>query len=468
VSTQQPARRGSLYRRLVIPLSAFVLLASLGLAIWISSLHRRESMRRFEQTAARNAGFMVAEVPLPRTDEMARKLSSVLEVNVAFYLANGSIARSSLRGWPDNLESILKEHAGSATIAIQVDGHDLALTPLAGSEDYFVLVREKEGGLTGLGGWVLAPTLVLTAAFGCLVFLLAHRIVRPLTALTGWLPNLKHDEEPAEPIPGFLSKRSDELGQLARSLQETHQSLLREQKLRHQSERLATLGRIATSLAHEIRNPAAAIRMHADLLALQGSANDPESLSLIREEVERITDLVNQWLFVARAAPPERKPHHLWEMLEAVARRQQPALLHAGSHLTSSRDGPSLIACDKLRIEQVLRNLIVNASHAMPDGGEIIAEIKTGASRVELTIRDEGKGFSQEALDRFGEPFFSEREGGMGLGLTLAREVVQAHEGTISARNSPGGGAVVTVSLPHHIPPGESPRTQEGTAQPQP
>ena len=116
----------------------------------------------------------------------------------------------------------------------------------------------------------------------------------------------------------------------------------------------------------------------------------------------------------------------------------------------------------------MLRNLIVNASHAMPDGGEIIAEIKTGASRVELTNRDEGKGFSQEALDRFGEPIFSEREGGMGLGLTLAREVGQAHEGTISARNSPGGGAVVTVSLPRHVPPGESPRTQEGTAQPQP
>ncbi len=409
-------------------------------------------MRRFEQTAARNAGFMVAEVPLPRTSEMARKLSSILEVNVAFYLAGGTIARSSDEGWPDNLESILKKQAGSKTVAIQVDGHDLALTPLVGSGDYFILVREKEGGLTGLGGWVLAPTLVLTTAFGCLVFLLAHRIARPLTTLTSWLPNLKQTEAPAEPVPSSLSGRSDELGQLARSLQETHQSLLREQNLRHQSERLATLGRIATSLAHEIRNPAAAIRMHADLISARGTARGSASLDLIREEVERITDLVNQWLFVARAAPPERKPHRLADMLTAVARRQQPALAHAGSHLTTSLQGEAMIACDKLRIEQVLRNLIVNAIQAMPGGGEITAQIKTGESRVELTIQDEGKGFSPEALDRFGEPFFSEREGGMGLGLTLAREVLQAHEGTISAQNAPGGGAAVTISLPLYSP----------------
>ena len=406
-------------------------------------------MRRFQQTAVSNAGFM-GQVPLPRSSEMARRLSAILEVRVAFLRADGTIVRSSEDGWPRDLGTVLKEITGSETTATRVGDHDLAITPLTGSQDHLILVRGKEGGLTGLGGWVLAPTLFLTAAFGCLVFLLAHRIVRPLTVLTRWLPNLKHDEEPAEPIPSALSARSDELGQLARSLQETHQSLLREQKLRHQSERLATLGRIATSLAHEIRNPAAAIRMHADLIEPGVEAGRSESISLIREEVERITDLVNQWLFVARAAPPERRPHDLGEMLTAVARRQKPALRHAGSHLRIEAGNPALIACDKLRIEQVIRNLIVNASQAMPDGGEIMARIKSGEERVQLAIRDSGTGFSAEALDRFGEPFFSEREGGMGIGLTLAREVVQAHEGSIRVSNTPEGGALVTITLPLH------------------
>ena len=452
VSNQDPVRRGSLYRRLVIPLSAFVLLASLALAIWISSLHRRESMRRFQQTAVSNAGFM-AQVPLPRSREMAQRLSAILEVRVAFLRVDGTIVRSSDDGWPNNLEAVLKETAGNQATASQAGGHDLAITPLTGSRDHLILVRDKEGGLTGLGGWVLAPTLFLTAAFGCLVFLLAHRIVRPLTVLTSWLPNLKHDEEPAEPIPDALSARSDELGQLARSLQETHQSLRREQNLRHQSERLATLGRIATSLAHEIRNPAAAIRMHADLIEPGVEAGGSESIALIREEVERITDLVNQWLFVARSAPPERRPYDLGEMLTAVARRQNPALSHAGAHLDIDTTGPAMVSCDKLRIEQVIRNLVVNACQAMPDGGTIKSSIKTQNGQVQLTIHDSGPGFSVEALDRFGEPFFSEREGGMGIGLTLAREVVQAHEGSIHASNAPEGGALVTITLPLHSSP---------------
>ncbi len=79
-----------------------------------------------------------------------------------------------------------------------------------------------------------------------------------------------------------------------------------------------------------------------------------------------------------------------------------------------------------------------------------MARIKSGEERVQLAIRDSGTGFSAEALDRFGEPFFSEREGGMGIGLTLAREVVQAHEGSIRVSNTPEGGALVTITLPLH------------------
>ena len=151
-------------------------------------------MRRFQQTAVSNAGFM-GQVPLPRSSEMARRLSAILEVRVAFLRADGTIVRSSEDGWPGNLGTVLKEIAESETTATRLGDHDLAITPLTGSPDHLILVREKEGGLAGLGGWVLIPTLFLTAAFGCLVFLLAHRIVRPLTVLTRWLPNLKHDKE---------------------------------------------------------------------------------------------------------------------------------------------------------------------------------------------------------------------------------------------------------------------------------
>ena len=442
-----PAGRGSLYRRLIIPLSAFVLIASLGLAIWISSLQRRESLRRFEQTAINNAGFM-GQVALPRSTEMANRLSTILEVRVAFLREDQQIVHSTRERWPSEVDEQIRLMPANVTTATPVGNYDLAITPLENPADLLVLLRDRQGGLSGVGVWILIPTLCLTIVFGVLVFLLADRIVRPLTLLTGWLPNLKTNEDPADPIPGSLTTRSDELGQLARSLEETHQSLLREQNLRHQSERLATLGRIATSLAHEIRNPAAAIRMHADLIEPRVDPEGSESIDLIREEVERITDLVNQWLFVARARPPERRPHDLLEMLEAVRRRQKPALNHAGTPLEIEASEPAIIDCDKLRIEQVLRNLIVNSSQSMPEGGQIHAHLDVDPGQARLIIRDSGPGFSSEALDRFGEPFFSEREGGMGIGLTLAREVIQAHDGSIEASNQPGGGAQVMIILP--------------------
>ena len=442
-----PVRRGGLYRRLAIPLSVFVLIASLGMVLWISFLYRRESLRRFERVATTNADFM-SEVPLPKTGEMAERLSSILDVEVAFHTPGQPLERSQGGDWPADLEAMLADLEKQSEGPIQSSGFDLAIAPLGNGGTFLILSRPSESGLSGLGGWVLVPTLFLTAACGVLVLFLAHRIVRPLTALTGWLPNLKHDEEATEAIPASLSERGDEIGLLAHSLEQTHQRLLREQERRAQSERLATLGRIATSLAHEIRNPAAAIRMHADLLAQGGASDRSESIGLIGEEVDRITDLVNQWLFVARAAPPETKRHDLCELLRAVERRLQPAFKHAGVRLDSDLPDGAGISCDRLRIEQVIRNLLVNAMQAMPKGGEVACAIEEQDGEGILTVQDQGSGFSDEALQRFGEPFFSEREGGMGIGLTLAREVVQAHGGTIAAHNREEGGAVVRVSLP--------------------
>lgn len=439
-----------LHGRLALPLSTFVLIASLSLAIWISWLHRRDSVAEFRQTAATNAEFM-KEVPLPLTPQSAKRLSFILEVDVGFLMPDGELIRDTTDNWPPgDLSPILSKAIDSEPVFLPSDDHDLALAPLQKADHYLILSRPKEGGLTGMGTLVLVPTLALTACCGVLVFLLAHRIVRPLTLLSDWLPNLQRDRDEGTAIPSTVSGRSDEIGELARSLEDTHQRLLEEQELRQRSERLATLGRIATSLAHEIRNPAAAIRMHADLLKHTESANSEESINLIGEEVDRITDLVNQWLFVARAAPPETRAHQLTDLVEAVARRLQPALAHARIQLRLELSSPDTIACDRLRMEQVVRNLLVNALQAMPEGGTITVRTKVEHSKVALTVDDEGTGFSEEALDRFGEAFFSEREGGMGIGLTLAREVVEAHGGTIEARNNSTKGAAVTIYLPEY------------------
>ncbi|MEM0968639.1 MAG: ATP-binding protein, partial [Verrucomicrobiota bacterium] len=175
------------------------------------------------------------------------------------------------------------------------------------------------------------------------------------------------------------------------------------------------------------------------------------AVRMIRQEVERITALVNQWMFVARPRPPQTQRHDLRHILSAVAARLAPALDHAGVRLEIQIEDEEEIATvhvDALRMEQVLQNLIQNAIQAMPEGGRLQIDLVRESTSVTLHMLDQGTGFSAEALQRFGEPFFSEREGGMGIGLAMACEVIEAHSGMLSASNHPSGGGLVTCQLP--------------------
>lgn len=427
---------GGLFRRLAIPFSGFVLAASLVLLVWLDWSHRREALRAFAETAAANAR-MVDRLRLPRSPELARNLADVLGVGVGFRFADQPVV-----GLPAGMESSVAALAGPAAASARIGGRDVAVAPLADGAVHLVLVRDRVGLLPHPAGWLL-PVLIVTSLGGGLAFLVARRLVRPLAALGRWLPNL--DRAEPEPIPAAVTGRADEIGALARSLEENLRRLRVEQDLRRQAERLATLGRIATSLAHEIRNPAAAIRLHADLLAARG---DEPGVELIREEVDRITDLVNQWLFVAKAAPARRERHDLVDLTRRVTDRLTPQLDHAGVAVRWTATDAVPVMVDGPRIEQVLRNLLVNAAQAMPLGGSVDVAVRAETGGPMLEIRDAGRGFSEAALARWREPFFSEREGGMGLGLTLAAEVMEAHGGSVEVENLPGGGAAVRCRFP--------------------
>jgi len=442
--------RKNLYRGLAVPFSAFVLVASLVLAGYISYWSQQDALRQLEQMARTNAKF-VEELQLPKSAALEEKLSTVLGVWVGFYDVRGENPQFANTPWSIKFKGALKEHIMNDTAAFHLEGKEVAIAPFQRDEKQLVLIRETRSVMaTGLGDAVLIPTILLTIACGCLAYYLAHRIVTPLSTLTNWLPHLEHDDRAAPEIPLEVSSRCDEIGELARSLEATHARLVNEQNRRRQSERMATLGRIATSLAHEIRNPASSIALHADLLARASKPSDSESIGLIRAEVDRITDLVNQWLFVVRPAPPQSSEHDLATLVVRIAESLGAAMDHANATLRIVEPAkPLSVNCDHARIEQVVRNLLVNAMQAMPEGGGISIRFETTDKQAVLIIQDTGVGFSEDALKRFGEPFFSEREGGMGIGLTLAREVIEAHDGTINAINDPDGGAVVRVRLPN-------------------
>lgn len=222
--------------------------------------------------------------------------------------------------------------------------------------------------------------------------------------------------------------------------------LARERLKRAQSERLAMLGRVATSLAHDIKNPLASIRLHAQLMTPRG-AEDAQALALIESESTVIAGLVNQWLHLARPLPPKRVRVDVAAVLRGVVRTLQAQAGHAGVAVACEAHGPLEIMGDSERLAQAFRNLVVNALQAMPQGGTLDISAEPRGEALQLRFADSGPGFSDAALAHGAELFFTEKEGGMGVGLNIAASIVEAHGGRLELQNDPKGGAVVLVSL---------------------
>jgi two-component system, NtrC family, sensor histidine kinase HydH len=206
--------------------------------------------------------------------------------------------------------------------------------------------------------------------------------------------------------------------------------------------RLASLGQMSAVLAHEIRNPLASLKGNAQMLA-RGLPDGDRS----RARADRV---------VAEAVRLETLTNDLLEFARTGAIRQEqvePAALlrDAASGLPVDVDAataPPIWSLDRERIRQVLVNLLENAAWAAGEGGRVGARVAQEAGQLVYTVRDHGPGFPEQDLPRIFEPFFTGRTDGTGLGLAVARRIVELHGGEITARNHPGGGAELRVALP--------------------
>ncbi len=206
-----------------------------------------------------------------------------------------------------------------------------------------------------------------------------------------------------------------------------------------QAQRLAVLGQMAASLAHQIRNPIAAIRLHGQLL----EKSQPEAASLIVDEATHIEGLLNQWMFLARPEPPRKTEVNLGDLLRQTVRLLAPAADHAQVRVVLNLEGAATLPADGRRLTQVFHNLIINAIQAMPTGGRLTISSKNRS----ICFADTGPGFSPAALKHWADMLYSEKEGGMGIGLSVAREIIRAHGGRLTVGNQPGGGAIVRIEL---------------------
>ena len=241
------------------------------------------------------------------------------------------------------------------------------------------------------------------------------------------------------------------------------------------TEKMASIGKMAAVLAHEINNPLSGILTYAKLLrkyvdhADNGKDRRQEirdSLDLIASESRRCGDLVKNLLTFSRTTPMNLQPTNLNPVIEQALRLVQHQLELAGIHVEMrlETDLP-LIDCDGAQIEQVLLALLMNAIDAMPQGGNlwISSASDAQANELRIVVRDDGAGIPPEILPRIFEPFLTTKETGrgVGLGLAISQSILERHNGMMSVESEVGKGTTFTVTLPWEKEAGKTPAPKE-------
>jgi signal transduction histidine kinase len=404
--------------RLMVASLCFVLIGSVSLLAWIDHQLSTQSDQLFLETARANAQFIRTGAPL--SPQTAQSLSEVLQVDVRF-------------APPDPIHP--EETRAPSGVIVPVSSNRQRVTLPVRDGYQLVLERDRPPRRLLTDPRYLLPLSVFCGLSLAFAAILSRTIVLPLKKLAESIPHL--DSTPPFPIP--VQNRSDEIGDLARALNAGRLRWQEERRAREQAERLASLGRMATGLAHEINNPVAAIRLHAQLIENTDAA---ESATTIIAATARIESLVNQWLFIARPEAPAQSNHDLSALIQETLKSSEPALRHARVRVELDL-APAQVNVDRRRLLQALENLVLNAIHAMAQGGVLRIKTTTNSDRITLAIADSGPGFSPTALAHATELFFSEKEGGMGIGLNVVSEIVRASNGTLLLTNTDSGAEVI-------------------------
>jgi two-component system, NtrC family, sensor histidine kinase HydH len=237
---------------------------------------------------------------------------------------------------------------------------------------------------------------------------------------------------------------------LGRKLKRHEREQARLQEVLRRSERLASLGKLLAGVAHEVRNPLAAIRSTVQLWQrLPDQSRTPESLDAVVRAVDRLNETVTQLLYFSRADSTQREPvdvnslvRETLDLFAAQAGSQQVTFQTELSEVSKSPGSPGAL-------RQVFVNLVTNALQAMPDGGQlqVTTHMNEHGDHMVIDFADSGPGIAPEVRSHLFEPFFTTRPEGTGLGLALCREIILQHDGTIECMES-ASGARFRIELP--------------------
>jgi signal transduction histidine kinase len=294
------------------------------------------------------------------------------------------------------------------------------------------------------------------AICGALLVVLTYTVQRPMVELQQKIAELGGGDVS---VSVSFAQRNDEIGDLGRNfnqmvkqLRETREEIERLHRTQmSRAEHFATLGEVATGLAHEIRNPLAGIAGVIEIISRDLPSSSParEVVKDVRREIARINHIVTDLLQTARPHPPKIRKSDLNTTVEHAVMLGRQQALSKGIEIALRKD-PSLpeVEHDSDQIHQVLLNLLLNAQQAIDAKGKIEVTVEGKGSSAAIEVKDNGRGISPEALPNIFRPFYTTKGDGTGLGLSLARRIVEDHQGRIDVTSTAGKGTTFTVVLP--------------------
>jgi two-component system, NtrC family, sensor kinase len=303
---------------------------------------------------------------------------------------------------------------------------------------------------------------VLAIAVGLIATALSAKSLRPVRTLIEGVSRIGQGDYTAQ-----LGVRGDdeiavlarEFDAMARSLQDREARLQEKQAALLRAEQLAAVGRISAQVAHEVRNPLSSIGLNVELLddalsrAQFGSAAEANEvkqvLASVHREIDRLTEVTENYLKMGRVPNPTLAQENVNDVLSGVLdfSREEMERAHVEVVRELDPDHPRALA-DEGQLRQVFLNLLRNSREAMAGGGKLTVRSKAQNGHVEVVFEDTGRGMSGEVARRIFEPFFSTKKGGNGLGLSVSRQILQAHGGSIDCQSAEGRGTTFVIRLP--------------------
>ena len=393
-------------------------------------------------------------------DRVARDLSRVAASEVAFRLGN-TIVRSTLKPAQESelLRVAPRTAAGGPPQGDQIKlGEERFLatavdlpTPGGPALNLWVLKSfdQATAFLSGLNGLLLALGLTAVLAGTLLVSLISHTFTRPLENLVAGVRALELGDY-AYPLP---VRGGDEVAEVTGTFDRMRKNLQKTQRELLDAERLATIGRMASSISHDLRHSLAAMMANAEFLCESNlTPRQREDLyAEIRIAVEQMTELIESLLEFSRTRESLRPS---WgDVRSAVDRAVQGVKAHPEFQrirIRISSEGSTEGWFDFRKLERVLLNLLLNACEVVPaESGKIEIGLRRQGENLEIRIEDNGPGIAEAVGDRLFEPFVSYgKENGTGMGLTVVQKILQDHGGEVAVEQTSPSGTTFRINLP--------------------